>query len=58
MNEMNVFGLTIRFTITNMLALPLAFSFSEQMPHDEFPGTELAVFVGPFVVSIVWGGDA
>lgn len=44
-------------SLTNMLALPLAFAFSEALPG-ESGGTEFAIIIGPLYLSFSWGGDA
>lgn len=45
--------LAIRFS--NLIALPLAFAYSEEMPGDMESGTEFAVIIGPIDISIMWG---
>ena len=44
-----------RFNLTNMIALPLAFAYSEEMPGDEESGSEFAIIIGPIYISISWG---
>ena len=45
-----------RITMTNMIALPLAFAYSEALPGEP-GGTEFAVILGPIYFSFSWGGS-
>lgn len=47
----------MRFAVrmTNMIALPLAFAYSEAMAGDEFGGTEFAIIIWPIYLSFSWG---
>jgi hypothetical protein len=41
--------------MSNMIALPLAFAYSEAMPGDDEGGAEFAIIIGPIYISISWG---
>lgn len=41
-------------SLTNMIALPLAFAFSEAQAGED-GGTEFAIIIGPIYISISWG---
>lgn len=44
----------VKFMATNMIALPLAFAYSEAFPGED-GGNEFAVIIGPIYISISWG---
>lgn len=46
--------LTLRMGLANVIALPVAVTYSESEPGDQFPGTELGIIIGPFIISFAW----
>lgn len=42
---------TLRMGLANVIALPVALTYSEPEPGDQFPGTEFGIIIGPFIIS-------